>query len=421
MSLWGGERDGESRRKGAGGGGDAAGAPPEKPWLIDFLYALRRRGLDVVPNEWFAFLGALEKGVAAESLTGFYYVARATLVKTEAKYDLFDLAFAEFFRNLKPPPEIAEAVEAWLAAGAPFDLPLPESLADYQGLDLEELIRKFEETLAKQNEQHDGGSKWVGTRGTSPYGRDGVHPGGIRVGGAGGGRMAVKIAQRRLFRDYRSDRTLDVRQVRVALRRLRDLVREGAADELDLDETIDETCKNAGEIELVWQRPRKNRVRLILMMDVGGSMDPYARLVERLFSAANAEKHWRHFESLYFHNCVYNRVWKDGRFREEIQTPRLIADHDGDTKLVIVGDACMAWSELFSANGSVDWYESSGEPGALVLRRLADHFRRAVWLNPMPKMAWGHPTVSAIGDMIPMFELTLDGITEAVAALRRAG
>ena len=399
-----------------------AGAPPpaSQSFLLDFLYTLRRRGVDVVPVEWFGFLEALQKGLARESLTGFYNVARATLVKSEARFDQFDVAFAQFFRNLTLPAHLSDALERWLEEGEGLDMPLPQLLDSFgEGLDLEELMRRFEEKLKEQQERHDGGSQWIGTHGTSPFGRDGVFPGGIRVGGRGGGGMAVQIAAERRFRGYRSDRVLDVRQVRVALRRLRDLAREGPVDDLDLDGTVEETGRNAGEIELVWQRPRRNRIRLMLVMDTGGSMEPHRLLVERLFSAANAERHWRQFASFYFHNCPYETVWCDGRLRERMETSRLLSDFDGDTKLVFVGDACMGWSELFSRGGAIDWYVHNSDPGITWLQRLAVHFRNCVWLNPMPPLAWSHPTVAAIAALMPMFELTVDGIGQAVASLKQ--
>jgi uncharacterized protein with von Willebrand factor type A (vWA) domain len=405
-----------------GGGrpsGDAGPRPTTgHPVFLDFFYKLRAKGLKVGPQEWFALLQGLERGLAGESLTGFYHLARALLVHTEASYDAYDIAFAEFFRGLKPPPEIAAAIEEWLEQGVAEKIPLEAVFSTLSPLDLEELIKRFEEKLRDQKERHDGGSQYIGTQGTSPFGRDGNNPAGVRVGGEGGNHNAVKVAEKRIFRDYRNDRTLDVRQVRVALRRLRDLVREGAEDELDLEGTIERTGKNAGDIEIEWRRPRHNKVRLLLLMDTGGSMEPYARLTERLFSAASAEKHWRGFEHFYFHNCIYTNVYKDGAFRERVPVEKLVRECDGDWKLVIVGDACMAMSELLSRNGSIDWYEDAHEPGIEWLRRLAIHFRRAVWLNPMTRAAWDHPSVRSIGVLFPMFELTVDGVDAAVKKLK---
>lgn len=403
------------------GGGSSKGptVPIGPPIFLDFFYKLRSKGVKVAPHEWFAFLEGLAKGLAGESLTGFYYLARATLVKSESLYDAYDLAFAEYFRGLQAPPGLADAIEQWLAEGASELAPLPGLLAGLEPIDLEEIFRRFEEKLRTQTERHDGGSEYIGTHGTSPFGELGAHASGIRAGAHGGGRSAVKVAERRLFRDYRNDRTLDVRQVRVALRRLRDLAREGMEEELDLDETVERTGKNAGEIDIAWRPPRKNRVRLLLLMDTGGSMEPYARLVERLFSAASQERHWKALDHFYFHNCVYTYVYRDGAFRDRVPTDRLLRDCDGDWKLVLAGDACMGMSELLSRNGSIDWYEQAHAPGIEWLRRLATHFRRAVWLNPMTRAAWDHPSVRSIGALFPMFELTVDGLDHAVKALKQ--
>jgi uncharacterized protein with von Willebrand factor type A (vWA) domain len=391
-----------------GGGRRPRGTPPpgkpREPLFLGFFFRLRKYGLKVSPHEWFAFLEGLQLGLARESLGGLYHLGRSTLVKRVSEFDLYDLAFADYFKDMPELPEsLKKELEDWLEAGSalPHELPaMPEDL----GLDLEELIRRFEETLKKQKEQHDGGSRWVGTHGTSPYGRDGRYPGGVRVGGQGGGRSAIQIAADRQFRAYRSDRTLDIRQLRVALRRLRELSREGPEDELDLPETIDKTGKNAGEIDLVFARPRKNSVKLLLLLDVGGSMTPYARLVSRVFSAAQQERHWKRLTHFYFHNCVYDKVYKDAAFREALPTEKLIADHESDWKVVMVGDACMGMSELLAPGGAIDWFEQNRRP-----------------LNPMIQRAWDHPSVRTIEATIPMFELTLDGLTEAVRHLKGSG
>ncbi len=409
------------------GGTDGPAGDPRPgntpPVFLELFYTLRRHGLRTTPHEWFTFLRGLEKGLAQESLTGLYHLGRTVFVKSEAGLDLYDLAFADFFRGLPEVPDaLREALEDWLAKGdtlaSETPLELPPGL---ESLDLEELLRRFEETLREQDEQHDGGSTWIGTHGTSPYGRGGRFPGGLRIGGTGGGRQAIQIAQQRQFRAYRSDRTLDVRQVRLALRRLRDLAREGQTDELDLEETIDRTSKNAGEIELAWRRPRRNSVRLLVLMDVGGSMTPYAQLVSRMFSAANQETHWRKLAFFYFHNCVYQHVYKDAAFREKVKTSDLIRDHEGDWKLVVIGDACMAMSELMAPGGSVDWYDRNQRPGIEWLRQLGRHFRKTAWLNPMPRRAWDHPSVQSIEVLFPMYELTLDGLGEAVGHLKGQG
>ncbi len=399
--------------------------------FTELFYLLRRRGVAVAPQEWFAFLRGLAAGLAREGLLGLYYLARATLVKSETLYDDFDVAFAEYFRSVAPlPPEIADAIERWLREGELEKLrPFEGVLSGIDPHTLEELMRRFEEKLREQKERHDGGSEFIGTQGTSPFGRLGRNPAGIRIGpstslrtGEGGGaRSAVKVAEARLFRDYRSDRTLDIRQLRVALKKLRELAREDLPPEdVDLPGTVEATGKNAGEIEIVWERPRKNRVKLLLLMDVGGSMEPYAELVERLFSAASQSTHWKSFEPCYFHNCVYANVYGDAHFGRPLALGRLLKDREADWKVVLVGDACMASSELFGRRGAIDYYATHDPPGIDSLRSVATHFRRCVWLNPMRAQAWDHPTVRAIGVLFPMFELTIDGLERSIKALKVA-
>lgn len=284
-------------------------------------------------------------------------------------------------------------------------------------VDLEELMRQFEERLKEQNEQHDGGGKWVGRGGTSPFGHSGYHPAGIRIGGESHGRHAVKIAQERRFREYRNDLILDVRQIKVALRGLRMLSRIGEADELDLDSTIDKTSKNAGEIELVWTRSRKNAAKVLLLMDVGGSMDPFALLCSRLFTAAHTSSHFKDFQYYYFHNCVYDYVYKDAALYEPVSTNHLIHTLEPDYKVVMVGDARMAISELVQKGGIINYYMYNETPGILWLKRFEEHFTHCVWLNPENDFYWNHNTVIMISKLFPMFPLTVEGISEAVKKL----
>jgi len=230
-------------------------------------------------------------------------------------------------------------------------------------------------------------------------------------------RSAAQIAALRRYRAYRSDLVLDVRQIKVALRRLRELRRGGRQDELDLDGTVDRTCRNAGELELVWRPPRRNNVKVLLLMDVGGSMEPHARTVSQLFSAAKQTKHFREFHPLYFHNCVYEKLYKDARFYERMTVAELLRTYGPTYKLVMVGDALMHPLELFEPGGAIDYWTYNRTPGIEWLRKLADHFERRVWLNPEPPQYWAHVTVSAIRNLFPMFPLTLDGLAEAVDAL----
>ena len=389
--------------------------------LLDFLYELRARRVPVGLQEWMALMQALGLGLHESSLTGFYNLARSILVHSEAHFDAYDQAFGLVFQGIEADAlELTDELEQWLSDPAVLGHLSPEERAALEALDLDELRRQLEERLREQKERHQGGSRWIGTGGTSPFGHSGYHPTGVRIGGQGGGRSAAQIAAQRRYRAYRSDLILDVRQIKVALRKLRELRREGREDELALDETIDQTCKNAGELELVWRAPRRNNVRVLLMMDVGGSMDPYARLVSQLFSAARQIRHFRDFKAFYFHNCVYDRVYKNARFSEALTVAELVATYNPAYKLVMVGDAMMHPLELLEPGGSIDYWSYNRTPGIEWLRRLASHFERRVWLNPEPERFFRHVTVNAIRGLFPMFPLTLDGLDSAIATLVKA-
>lgn len=386
--------------------------------LLEFFFALRRYGLKVGPQEWLALMKALSLGLHDSSFTTFYNIARSLLVKTENEYDLFDQVFAHHFQGMElKVAQLNEEILEWLKHAQGFLHLSPEELAALEHLDLRELMRMFEERLREQKEQHDGGSRWIGTGGTSPFGHGGAHPSGIRVGGQSMGRSAMQVAMMRRFRGYRTDLILDIRQIKVALSRLRELTREGSIEELDLDATVDQTCRNAGELELIFRPPRKNNVRLLLAMDVGGSMDPHSRVVSRLFSAAYSSRHFKAFQALYFHNCVYDELYEDAAFRKPVPIDDLLAKHGPETKLVLVGDALMHPVELFQPHGAIYYMQFNPRPGIDCLRRLSDHFRRTVWLNPEPERYWRHPTTNAIGEIFPMFPLTLDGLNSAVSSL----
>jgi hypothetical protein len=388
--------------------------------LIDFFYTLRKFGLKVGPQEWLALMKALSLGLHDSSLSSFYHIARSLLCRTEADFDRFDQVFAHYFRGVElKARQLNEEILEWLREGR-HALGLSEQeLAAMEKLDLQELMELLEQRMREQTEEHHGGNRWIGTGGTSPFGWGGRHPSGIRIGGRSMGRSAMQVAAMRRFRGYRTDLVLDVRQIKVALSRLRELTREGTQQELDVEATVDATGRNAGELDLIWRAPRRNNVRLVLLMDVGGSMDPHSRLVSRLFSAAHSSRHFKAFEAYYFHNCVYDDVYEDASFFEPLAVDDLLNKHDAETKLVLVGDALMHPVELFQPHGAIDWSHYNPRPGIDCLRRLAEHFRRAAWLNPEPRRYWRHPTLNAIGELFPMFPLTLDGLNEAVASLVR--
>jgi uncharacterized protein len=281
-------------------------------------------------------------------------------------------------------------------------------------------MRRFLETLEKQTERHDGGDRWVGTGGKSPYGHGGQHPTGIRVGGESRSRSAMKVAGERRFRDYTTDRILDVRSLKVSLRRLRQLTRTGIATELDLDETIDETCRNAGEIELVFRPPRRNNVRLLLLMDVGGTMDPFYDPVSQLLTALHEDHGLREFQPYYFHNCVYDHVYKNARMTraEAVPTADILRRLDPNWKVAIVGDGAMHPAELLDPYGGIDPRVTTETPGIVWLQRIAGHFDRSVWVNPEPSAQWDRwQTTRLVKRLFPMFQLTVDGVTDAMRAL----
>jgi uncharacterized protein with von Willebrand factor type A (vWA) domain len=391
--------------------------------FVPFLYELRARKVKIGAQEATALAKALMIGLHESSLDGFYHVARAICVHRESDLDKFDEAFLAHFKGIEAKSlELVEELEAWLADPANRKELSPEELAAMQSLDMAELRRMFEERMKEQRGRHQGGSRWIGTGGTSPFGAHGAHPSGLRVGQQGGGRSAMGVADARRFRPYRSDLLLDVRQIEVALRKLRAFQREGQPDELDVDGTIDATAKNAGELEVVTRPPRKSNVRVLLLMDVGGSMDPHIEIVSRLFSAAKRASNIRSLKTYYFHNCVYARVYETERFSEPVRVDDLLHDLGAEWKLVVVGDAAMHPAELLGS-GDYEYYATgqAGQPtsGHKMLTKLGDHFRRAAWLNPDPPNYWRGGTAEEIAKIFPMFQLTLEGLGDAIRHLSK--
>lgn len=381
------------------------------PVLLELFYHMRSCGLRVTPTQWLTVLEGAAKGLHGSSLMGFYGMARAILVKDERELDDFDQAFASYFegRELRI-EEIENRVLDWLARPIPpFEID-PELRRVMDEVDVEALREELNRRLAEQKEKHDGGNHWVGTGGTSPFGHSGYHPGGIRVGGQGRLGSAVQVAAARSYRGHRQDVALDVRQLTVALRKLRVLVRSGPGEELDMEETIARTARSGGDLELAMRSPRKNDIAVILAMDVGGSMEPHRRLVDRLFSAAHQARHFRKFEHVYFHNCVYDAVYEDPLFERAISVRKLIADNDSRTRLIVVGDAYMYPGELIDRYGAIAWDDRNEEPGITWLRRLAEHFPRSAWLNPMPPWSWRAPSVGIVRKVFEMYPLTALGV-----------
>lgn len=385
-----------------------------------FLFHLRSCGLKVSSNEWLALVRALAHGHARCSLNVFYHLARAVLIKNESQFDLYDQAFASFFRDVEMQFDLDEELMKWLEDPVlPRELSA-EELARLRQMDLDTLRQELQKRLREQRERHDGGSRWVGTGGTSPFGHGGTHPTGVRLGGSGGGRSALQIAHERRFNNLRHDRVLDTRQIGTALRRLRRLARDRGPEELDVEETIDESARNGGEIDLVFRPPRTNRVKILLLMDVGGSMDPHAQLCERLFSAAHASSHFRKFAHYFFHNCPYSRLYTDIAMHEGPPTSDVLKMIDRSWSVVFVGDAWMSPYELSAVGGAIDYWDHNQTPGIRWLQMFRDKCPNSVWLNPEHLPVWDAPSTRMIRQVFPMFRLTLDGITEAVDVLRGA-
>lgn len=387
--------------------------------FVDFFFALRRQKVPVSLTEWMLLMRALSQGYAHTSLQRFYTLARAILVKDVGYYDAYDLAFQEAFRGIETPEEILAEVLDWLQNPQTLEALTPEQLALLSRLDLETLRQLLAQRLQEQHERHDGGNRMIGTGGTSPFGHNGQHPSGIRLGGTGGQRSAIQIAEERQFENYRNDRTLDTRQIQVALKKLRHLRRIGLEDELDLEETIDETCKNGGEIELIFRPPRQNNAKVLVLMDAGGSMMPYATLVERLFSAAHKATHFKDFQHYYFHNCIYEQMYTDMRLNAKMTTASMLHTLAPDYKVILVGDAYMAPEELLAPGGAIYYYHNNDTPGIEWLRRVQQHFHACIWLNPMPERHWNRPSIALVREVFPMYELTLDGLDHGIKQLVR--
>lgn len=380
-----------------------------------FFYLLKSKGVPVSITEWLTFIEALSRGHVS-NLDEFYVLARAILVKSEAFFDHYDEAFEAFINGAGSVPMISEQVAGWLKGQ--WDTALPEGTPESEK-GFEELLRKLAERLKEQTEQHDGGNKWIGRGGTSPFGHSGQHPNGIAIGGESRGGHAAQVARERRFRNYRHDLTLDVRQMGIAMRGLRQLGRTGPEDELDLPESIEATAANAGDISLVWRRRRKNAIKLLLLMDVGGSMDPFALLCNQLFSAVHSTAHFKDFRTYYFHNCVYDDLYRDAerRDRDMVSVEYLLNTLDAEYKVILVGDATMSPWELSEKYGAIDFSQRNELPGIDWLRRLSDHFTHCVWLNPSDSRSWIHPTVKSVSEVFPMFPLTIDGLGQAVKKL----
>jgi uncharacterized protein with von Willebrand factor type A (vWA) domain len=390
--------------------------------LIDFFYSLRAAKLPVSVKEYLTLLEALQARVIAPSLDEFYYLSRMTLVKDEQHFDKFDQAFGAYFRGVERTAELAFDVPPdWLKKRLQREL-TPEEKARIEAMGgLDTLMERLKALFDEQKERHEGGNKWIGTGGTSPFGNGGYNPEGIRIGGdTAGNRTAVKVWETRAYRDYDDQVEIGTRNIKVALRRLRRFAREGAAEELDLPDTIRRTAANAGWLDIRMVPERHNNVKVLMLLDVGGSMDDHIQRTEELFSAAKAE--FKHLEFYYFHNCVYDFLWKNNRRRhaQRMATWDVLHKFTPDYKLIFVGDATMSPYEVLQPGGSVEY--SNPEAGAVWLRRLADQFPHHAWLNPEPEGLWEYrQSVSIIRRVLGerMYPLTLAGLETAMRALSK--
>ena len=391
--------------------------------LVRFFFDLRTAGVPVSLTEFLSLLQALEARVATCSAEEFYWLARLALVKDERHFDRFDRVFAQHFEGAERLFEriIAEVPADWLKQLAERVLSEEERRKIEALGSWDKLLETLRQRLAEQKERHEGGSKWIGTGGTSPFGSGGYNPEGVRIGDAGKRqRRAVKVWESREYRNFDDQREIGTRNLKVALRRLRKFARQGAADELDLGGTIDATARNAGWLDLKLRPERRNTIKVLLLLDVGGSMDDHVRVCEELFSAARSE--FRHLEYFYFHNFIYEGLWKDNRRRhtERTSTLQMLRTFNADYRVIFVGDATMSPYEIVQPGGSVEhWNE---EAGSAWMQRIAAHFPYLVWLNPEPEERWDWtPSIRLTQELVGgrMFPLTLDGLDRATAALRR--
>jgi len=390
--------------------------------LIDFFLKLKAAKVPVTTKEYLMLIEGMQKGVVGASIDDFYYFSRTCLVKDEANFDKFDRAFGEYFKGV----EAVMGVEAdipleWLRKQAELNLS-PEEKAKIEAMGgWEKLMEEFKKRLEEQKGRHQGGSKWIGTGGTSPYGAYGYNPEGIRIGQNGSrNRSAVKVWDQREYQNLDDQVELGTRNIKIALRRLRRFARDGAPEELDLDGTITSTARKAGMLDILMRPERHNKVKVLLFFDIGGSMDDHIKLCEEMFSAAKTE--FKHMEYFYFHNCLYDYVWKDNRRRHAERTPTVDIMHKygHDYKLIFVGDATMSPYEILQPGGSIEY--SNDEAGAVWMRRMLDTYPKAIWLNPEPEQLWPYrQSIAVIREIMEarMYPITIEGLERAMRYLSK--
>ena len=389
--------------------------------LTEFFFVLREGGMKPSITELLTLLQAMKQGVAGQSVDDFYYLARSCLVKDESQFDRFDRIFSVYFHGIEEAfhSPVGELPEDWLRKQAELEL-TEEEMEEIEAMGgFEALMEALEERFKEQVDRHEGGNRWIGTAGTSPFGAYGYNPEGVRIGQQGSRhRRATKVWDKREYRNLDDTIELGTRNIKIALRKLRRFAREGAADQLDLKDTIEKTARNAGLLDIRMVPERHNAIKVLLCIDIGGSMDDHVRICEELFSATRTE--FKHLEYFYFHNFIYESLWKDNRRRhaERIPTSEITHKYGPDYKLIFVGDATMSPYEIVYAGGSVeDWNE---EPGAVWIGRLLNSYPRAIWLNPEPEQRWEYtPSVKLTRELMDdrMYPLTIAGIDDGIKAL----
>lgn len=392
--------------------------------LIDFFLTVRAAKVPCSVREYLDLVEAVQKHVAFADLDDFYALARLCLVKDEKHYDKFDKAFAAFFKGMETLPEGmhgADIPAEWMRKELER-LMSPEDMAKIEALGgLDKVLEEFKKRLEEQHKRHQGGNKMIGTGGTSPFGAEGYNPEGIRIDqGRSRHKSAIKVWEQRNYKDLDDNVQLGIRNIKVALRRLRKFARQGAAEELDLDGTITNTARNAGFLDIRMVPERHNSIKVLLFFDIGGSMDPHVRVCEELFSAAKTE--FKHMETYYFHNCLYESVWKNNirRVNQRTETWEILRKYGPEYKVIFVGDAMMAPYEVTHSGGSVEHWND--EPGAVWLERMTDHFKKIVWLNPAPESHWGQGgSLGMIREIMDhkMYPMTLEGLESAMKYLSK--
>jgi uncharacterized protein with von Willebrand factor type A (vWA) domain len=388
--------------------------------LIDFFFTLKDAKLPVSIKEFLTLLEAMQQGVVGTSVDEFYFLSRTILVKDEANYDKFDRAFGLYFKGINTIFEKHPDIPLdWLKKRLGREL-TDEQRAALEKFGYDKLMDRLKQLLEEQKERHEGGNRWIGTGGTSPFGNGGDNPEGIRIGGKSERRSAVKVWEARAFKDYDTERELGTRNIKVALRRLRRFARQGAEEELALDATIKATANNAGYLDIKMQPERKNNIKVLMLLDVGGTMDDHIAQIEELFSAAKTE--FKNMEFYYFHNCVYDYLWKNNhrRHSEKFPTWDVLRKYTSDTKLIFVGDATMSPYEILQAGGSVEY--NNEEAGATWIQRFTAHFPKYLWLNPEPEGIWPYrQSIDIMRKLLNnrMFPITLSGLEQGMRLLSK--